>query len=84
MSENTDGKLICHEDGRVLCKDCEIGDIPKLLDRDGVLSSLSGEPGTWCHAHEEFYWPCPARISKRYRDPASEQVLSRIVDGGKE
>jgi len=45
------------------CEDCEKGASLKLLDRDGVLSDLSGEPGIWCHAHEEFYWACPARAN---------------------
>lgn len=43
----------------MVCKTCEEGDLERVfLDRDGVLSSLSGGPGMWAHAYEDSWWPC--------------------------
>ena len=44
------------------CKYCEAGDEVKLLDKDGVLCSISGESGTWCHAYEEYWWACEGEL----------------------
>lgn len=45
-------------DEDIECTYCQEGDVPQLLDRDGVLSLLSGEQGTWCHSYDIYWWPC--------------------------
>lgn len=45
------------------CRDCERGDIPRLLDENGVLSELSGKPGLPCHAYEDSWWLCPLAVA---------------------
>lgn len=40
------------------CKYCAKGDMPIVLDRDGTLVSITGEPGVLSHAYEECWWPC--------------------------
>ncbi len=40
------------------CQSCAEGNEARMLDKDGVLCSVSGEPGILTHAHEEYYWPC--------------------------
>lgn len=39
------------------CADSATGR-PQFLDRDGVLCSLSGEPGILSHAYNDSWWPC--------------------------
>lgn len=47
----------------VNCKTCEEGNLePMMLDQDGVKPLVSGNPGTWCHAYEDSWWPCTAEV----------------------
>lgn len=39
------------------CDDAVLG-YPQFLDRDGVLCSISGEPGILSHAYDDSWWPC--------------------------
>ena len=48
------------------CRWCEQGDKPTVLDIDGVLSSLSGKPGCWGHAHEDNWWPCQRKAAEEH------------------
>ena len=43
------------------CPDCEKGDKPRLLDSDGVLCELSGQPGRWSHGYDIYWWDCPIK-----------------------
>lgn len=36
------------------CKD----QAPRLLDEDGIQSSVSGRPGRWGHANLDGFWAC--------------------------
>jgi len=40
------------------CEWCDKGDLPHLLDQDGVRCSVSGDTGTYCHAYEDSWWQC--------------------------
>lgn len=61
-----------------ICGWCDSGDRPELLDKDGVLSSLSGEPGTWCHAWDVYWWPCKApTVAER---EAAYQAALKLVE----
>lgn len=40
------------------CKWCDAGDVPHVLDEDGVLSSLSGKPGVLSHSYDVYWWRC--------------------------
>lgn len=53
----------------VECVYCDNGDEPQLLDEDGVLSSLSGKPGTLCHSYELEWWRCPKHFNEEPRMP---------------
>jgi hypothetical protein len=62
------------EPTRKPCSWCAKGYARLLLDADGTLSSISGRPGIWGHAADDYYWPCeqdypvhPKR--ERRRDP---------------
>jgi len=52
------GELIAMKGKYPVCTVCAEGDKPSELDCDGVLSSISGKPGLWCHSYEDAYWPC--------------------------
>jgi hypothetical protein len=41
-----------------ICRDCDEGRKPSVLDEDGTHSYITGRPGTMCHAAEEYWWPC--------------------------
>ncbi len=57
---------------KVGCKWCDKGDEPTVLDRDGVLSSISGQPGLWAHAYEDNWWPCQRKAAEEHA------ILGRI------
>jgi hypothetical protein len=40
------------------CPSCREGQTPKLLDDDGVVQGVSGQPATWAHANTDGWWPC--------------------------
>lgn len=67
------------------CPDCKRGLEAKILDTDGVLASISGEPGTWQHGVEEYYWPCTAaaihqaEAERRIAAPAFQPVAGGEV-----
>jgi len=42
------------------CEWCKNGFEQLFLDEDGTLAELTGKPGTWCHASDDFWWPCDA------------------------
>lgn len=44
------------------CEYCDAGDIPTVLDRNGVKPSISGEQGELKHAHDIHFWPCGNKI----------------------
>jgi hypothetical protein len=54
-----------------------MGNNPVLLDKDGVQSDISGEPGVWSHAYEEFYWPCPRRQNMTITNSAANVERTR-------
>ena len=42
-----------------VCEGCAQGLVAAVLDENGTKSSVSGLPGTWCHAVEDAgWWPC--------------------------
>jgi len=41
------------------CAWCAKGDEPAMLDKNGVLCSLSGTPGQLAHSYGDDWWPCP-------------------------
>jgi protein gp37 len=44
---------------------------PEIIDDDGVLTSVSGRPGTLCHAIDDYWWPCRLKTkSRKGGDPA--------------
>lgn len=45
---------------------------PMILDANGVKSSVSGEPGTLCHAFDASWWPCSPRLKSRKGGDPSE------------
>jgi hypothetical protein len=45
-----------------ICKWCAQGIALALLDADGVLTSVSGKPGTVQHHSDDRWWPCEAII----------------------
>lgn len=47
------------------CSWCAKGDIPELLDDDGVKSSISGNPGVLSHAYDDAWWHCPTKGGKK-------------------
>lgn len=52
---------------------------PMMLDNDGVLSSVSGEPGTLCHAADDAWWPCSPKLkSKKGGDPSEWPADLRV------
>lgn len=58
------------EDTAPACKWCAQGNVPKVLDSDGTLVSITGNAGTLSHAHEEYWWPC-LRFGVELRAPAT-------------
>lgn len=42
------------------CQYCAKGDVPAVLDEDGVDVLISKEAGTWSHAIDDSWWPCEA------------------------
>jgi len=48
------------EQRRAMCEWCARGKEPALIDEDYVLSILSGKPGEWSHAGDDYWWPCGA------------------------
>jgi len=50
------------------CPSCEAGLEPQLLDVDGVLSAVSGLPGSWCHAVDDAWWPCPRKTTEKHAE----------------
>ena len=41
------------------CKWCDRGDLPaQMLDEDGCLSEISGQPGRMRHAYSDYVWLC--------------------------
>lgn len=40
------------------CPGCGEGLAPVLLDEDGTLVSVSGKPGRWGHAQDDYWWFC--------------------------
>ena len=65
--------------------------MPKFLDGDGVLVSITGNAGTMCHAHEEYWWPCLRFGVEVHSGPATapapdaggewHRIDERVVDG---
>lgn len=50
----------------ITCKYCDAGDTPTVIDRDGVLSSLSGQPGCWGHSYGDDWWPCQRKAAEEH------------------
>lgn len=50
------------------CRWCDAGDEPTVLDRDGVSSSISGQPGVWAHAYEDSWWPCQRKAAEEHAE----------------
>lgn len=50
-----------------LCDDDDWPD-PTVLDINGILSSLSGEPGCWAHAYEDDWWPCQRKACEEHAE----------------
>lgn len=59
------------------CPGCQQGDPPRLLDEDGTLVSLSGNPGRWGHAHDDYYWFCAQYMA---REPVPEGAVPEPWD----
>lgn len=38
---------------------------PTMVDKHGVRSSVSGQPGTLCHAVDDAWWPCRLKLKDR-------------------
>ena len=38
-----------------------------MLDQDGTLCSVSGQPGQWAHSYDDCWWPChePRHVLER-------------------
>lgn len=50
--------LLPRETRAAKCRACAQGQEPALLDDDGVIFGVSGEPGTWGHAVDDAWSPC--------------------------
>jgi len=59
------------------CPGCSKGDAPVLLDEDGTLSSLSGNPGRPGHGADDAYWFCEDFLSI---EPQGEGMLGAISE----
>lgn len=57
-----------------LCRWCDNGDVPRLIDVDGKLSSISGKPGKLHHASGEYYWRCRNDIPFRRKVKGSVKL----------
>ncbi len=62
------------------CKSCSEGDEPVLLDVDGVLCSVSGEPGCWGHSYEDTWWPCQRKAAEEHAVVAAARDVLAIWD----
>lgn len=62
------------------CKYCEDGDTPAVIDRDGVLSSLSGYSGCWAHSYEDDWWPCQRKAAEEHAVVARFNRLFRHAE----
>ena len=51
-------EIISMTGGQRICVACSEGYDAVELNMDGVLSSVSGKPGLWCHSYEDAHWPC--------------------------
>lgn len=61
------------------CEWCDKGDKPKVLDKDGVLSFISGESGTLCHAYKEYWWACHGANHNHNILPETTKELSNVM-----
>lgn len=57
-----------------VCRWCQTGYARLMLDADGTCCAVSGRPGIWGHARDDYYWPCEQDhplpvLMERYRDP---------------
>ncbi len=50
------------------CPGCIGGNEPVLLDEDGVLCSVSGNPGYWCHAYDGEWVPCDRKAVEEHAE----------------
>lgn len=62
------------------CSYCNNGDIPHILDSDGVQSSISGMPGRLMHSHEDSFWECENRIKSEEEYQVMLVEAERLID----
>ncbi len=60
------------------CRDSE----PKVLDEDGILSSLSGKLGRWSHANLDGHWQCEDPPGPD-PDPLPYKFIPELIAEGK-
>ena len=51
------------------CQHCDEGDVPHLVDIDGVRGSKSGSDDVcWAHSYEDDWVPCQARAAEDHAE----------------
>ena len=64
------------------CEACEYGQMPMMLDEDGILCVISGKPGVLSHTSEDYFWRCKIdRYKRKYYPLKSKQAeATRVFD----
>ncbi len=68
----------------MFCKWCDEGNEPAVLDVDGVLSSVSGNPGCWCHSEGDSWWPCYRKAAEEHAIVAKLPVWIQRIESANE
>ncbi len=63
------------------CKSCEEGDVPHVLDIDGLRAANTGKEGVWAHAYEDDWWPCQRKAAEEHAIVGKLPKCWRLVDG---
>lgn len=59
------------------CPYCDQGDVPKMLDKDGVAS---GRDGILSHAYDVNWWPCLNQIETAEDYKAAMAACEALID----